>query len=222
MAKGYRNSSGVDFDSLFDPYVSGTKPAATGLRDSSGVDLNQAYAPIAVGSKGPDVGFRTSGGSDVSNLWAAAGTAVYALPIDGDNFFAYSSGNISGAMQSLISFTLQSSGSYAVSHTCNSSHTANTSGTWLPSGHAASEYQVQYVVTQNSSYPTGPATIVNDASSYVACTTNRVVSASASVGQSSAMDLGGTYTIEIRIKKIATGVVNTTTIHFDVESVGSG
>lgn len=77
MAKGYRNSSGVDFDSLFDPYVQGTKPANCGLRDSGGSDLVNAYAPIAFGTKGPNVGFRTSGGSDVSNLWAAAGTAVY-------------------------------------------------------------------------------------------------------------------------------------------------
>lgn len=77
MPAGYRNAAGVDFDSLFDPYVSGTKPAATGFRDSGGVDLNQRYAPIAVGTKGPNVGHRTSAGLDVSNLWAAHGTASY-------------------------------------------------------------------------------------------------------------------------------------------------
>ncbi len=77
MAVGYRNAAGVDFDSLFDPYVTGTKPANCGYRDSSGVDLVNRYAPISFGSKGPDVGFRTSAGVDVSNLWAALGTAVY-------------------------------------------------------------------------------------------------------------------------------------------------
>jgi hypothetical protein len=78
MPVGFRNSAGVDFDSLFDPFVTGSPPANTGFRDSAGVDLAGQYAPIAFGSKGPDVGFRTSGGVDVSNLWAALGTAAYA------------------------------------------------------------------------------------------------------------------------------------------------
>lgn len=77
MPAGFRNGAGVDFDSLFDPYLQGTKPANTGYRDGTGSDLANRYAPIIFGTKGPDVGFRTSGGVDVSNLWAAIGTAVY-------------------------------------------------------------------------------------------------------------------------------------------------
>lgn len=77
MATGFRNSAGTDFDALFDPYVSGTKPANTGFRTSDGTDLKDRFAPISVGLKGPDVGYRTSGGADLSTLWAAAGTAVY-------------------------------------------------------------------------------------------------------------------------------------------------
>lgn len=77
MTVGYRNSGGVDFDSLFDPYVQGTPPANTGYRAAGGADLAGRYAPIAFGTKGPDVGYRTAGGVDLSNLWAAFGTAVY-------------------------------------------------------------------------------------------------------------------------------------------------
>lgn len=74
MTSGYR-SGGVDFDDLFDPYVTGTKPAPTGRR-VDGVDLSERYAPIMYGSKRADVGYRVDG-VDVSNLWAAKGTASY-------------------------------------------------------------------------------------------------------------------------------------------------
>lgn len=77
MPAGYRNSAGIDFDELFDPYVQGEKPAPTGYRTSDGADLCERYAPLAYGSKGPDVGYRNSAGLDLSNLWAARGTAQY-------------------------------------------------------------------------------------------------------------------------------------------------
>jgi len=77
MPAGYRNSAGVDFDELFDPYEQGEKPAPTGYRTSDGADLCERYAPLAYGSKGPDVGYRNSAGLDLSNLWAARGTAQY-------------------------------------------------------------------------------------------------------------------------------------------------
>lgn len=74
MPAGYRNSAGIDFDDLFDPYEQGEKPAPTGYRTSDGADLCERYAPIAFGSKGPDVGYRNSAGVDLSNLWAAKGS----------------------------------------------------------------------------------------------------------------------------------------------------
>lgn len=85
MPAGYQ-SEGVDFDSIFDPYVSGTKPAATGLQDG-GIDLNQRYAPRSLGLKADDVGYN-SGGQDVSNLWAALGSASYATNVKSTEFSA--------------------------------------------------------------------------------------------------------------------------------------
>lgn len=75
MAVGMRNSAGVDFDSLFVAYASGTKPANTGFRDSSGVDLANRYNPRGATTKGPDVGYRTEAGVDLSNLFQAVGAA---------------------------------------------------------------------------------------------------------------------------------------------------
>lgn len=74
MATPYK-SGGVDFDALFDPYVTGTYAPVTNRR-IGGVDLNQRYAPIQFGTKGPDVGYRV-GGVDISNFFAAFGTARY-------------------------------------------------------------------------------------------------------------------------------------------------
>lgn len=78
MAVGYRNAAGVDFDLLFDPYVTGTPVGPIGARMNNTVDIGPRYAPISFGSKGPDVGLRLSNSVDVSNLWAAIGTASYA------------------------------------------------------------------------------------------------------------------------------------------------
>lgn len=82
MTSGYRNSSGVDFDDVFDPYVQGTKPGATGYRTSDGVDLNQRYAPLSFGTAAAATGMRLSNGADVNTLWAAKGTASYYTPIN--------------------------------------------------------------------------------------------------------------------------------------------
>lgn len=65
----------IDFDSLFDPYVTGAKPAATGYA-VAGVDLSDRYAPISFGSKRADVGAKVNG-LDVSNLFAQIGSATY-------------------------------------------------------------------------------------------------------------------------------------------------
>jgi hypothetical protein len=75
MATGYK-SGGIDFDDLFDPYVTGTPPAATGYR-VAGVDLAGRYAPLVFGTQRADIGYRIAGGADVATLWAAKGTARY-------------------------------------------------------------------------------------------------------------------------------------------------
>jgi hypothetical protein len=67
MTVGFRNSAGVDFDSLFAVYTSGTK-VVCGYRDSTGSDLSNRYQP---GNAGITTGFRNSAGTDLGNLFAA-------------------------------------------------------------------------------------------------------------------------------------------------------
>ena len=77
MATNFRDSSGTDFDDLFDPYVLGIVPPNTAFRTSDGVDLAGRYAPLAFGAKRADVNYRTSAGTDLSNLWARKDSAKY-------------------------------------------------------------------------------------------------------------------------------------------------
>lgn len=173
MATGFRNSSGVDFDSLFDPYVQGTPPSDTGFRLSSGVDLAGRYAPISFGSKGPDVGFRTSSGTDVSNLWAAYGTASYSLPINGRSYT-----RSRGRGTASLSFNMKSDGTYSIT---NDLGTVLDSGTWLPSGDSVSSYTCVYSTTMSSGPDPGGGnrTISNDAPTQASLTTSRTFTGAA-------------------------------------------
>lgn len=175
MTSGFRNSSGVDFDSLFDPYVQGTKPSSCGFRTSDGSDLVNRYAPIIFGSKGPDVGYRTSGGVDVSNLWAASGTASYSLPINGGTYSA--NAFTRGAAQ--VDFNLKNDGTYTVVRSGTGITTATlASGTWLPSGGSVSDYSTIFTATQSGSTQGGGTnSVVNGAVSNSALTTTRTLSA---------------------------------------------
>lgn len=126
---------GVDFDDIFDPYVEGSKPAATGLT-YGGSDLVNRYAPISYGTKAANVGF-TAGGSDVSNLWAAKGTAVYAKPLlsgFGDEYLM-SSGQDHDSTCS-ITLTLKTDGTWEVTKTgIGSIGGVPLTGTWYaPAG----------------------------------------------------------------------------------------
>lgn len=76
MPSGYKNIANVDFDDIFEPYVSGPKSIDSGLRDNSETDLKHRYTPIEAGSKAPDVGYLSSAEVDVSNLWAALGSVI--------------------------------------------------------------------------------------------------------------------------------------------------
>lgn len=214
MTTGYRNSSGVDFDSLFDPYVQGTSPAATGLRLSTGVDLAGRYAPISFGTKGPDVGFRTSAGLDVSNLWAAYGTASYALPINGNSY----TNSVIGGSAGLL-FNMKSDGTYSIT---KNSGAVLASGTWLPSGDSVSSYSCQYTYSgfTNGSDPGGGSdSISNDAPTASALTTTRVfnVAATAFITGQTARNTG---TVNMRLYK--SGVLrSTTSVNFDCIATGS-
>lgn len=219
MADGYRNNAAVDASALYDPDVMGDGYNATFLRRTDGTTLK--YALAAHGTPGPVLGYRDASGNDAGPKWAAKGTAVYSLPINGQTFQGYSSGAVSSAMLASASVAIKADGTYSVTCVGNATVTSPANGTWLPSGGAVANYQVQYGVTQTSQGTNGPATITNDAASYAACTTNRTCQASATTGQHSGLEIGGNYTVDIRLKNVSTGAVNTTTIYFSVQSAGA-
>lgn len=112
MTSGYRNSAGTDTDNLFDPDVIGDGPSATGYKKSDGTLLK--YAAAKYGTVGPNTGYRLSNGADTATLWAAKGTASYALGFDG----LYSAQN-AGRNNIILTFN------------STSSWTVTTNGTWV-------------------------------------------------------------------------------------------
>ncbi len=222
MTTGFRNGSGTDFDLVFDPYVQGTKPGATGYRTSDGVDLNQRFAPLSLGTAAAVTGMRITGGADCNTLWAAYGTAVYGLPFSGATFNAYTSGNVTSNMLAKCTLNVNSDGTYTIVVIGNNVTTTAVSGTWLPGGQSVSDYQVQFSYSQIYSLANGPATFVNSAATYQACTSNQSINGSATVLQTSANDKGGHYAMTMLLKRVSTGIVTTTIFEFDVESNGTG
>lgn len=214
-------SKSVSLASIFDPYVAGTtKARATGIEDG-GNEISNLYANIIYGIGAAATGI-DSQGANLNTLYAAKGTANYPLPINGGNFIAHSSGSVSSAMDSNVNVQIKSDGTYSITVTGNAvGNTPSTSGTWLPSGGAVSDYQVEFGWTQSSQYAAGPATITNSAATYQACTTTQQLVFDASVGQHSGLDKGSVGNFTISLKRVSTGVVTVTSCGVDVESNGS-
>jgi len=219
MADGYRNNAAVDASALYDPDVMGDGYNATFLRRTDGTTLK--YALAAYGTPGPVLGCRDASGNDAGPKWAAKGTAVYSLPINGQTFTGFSSGAVSSAMLASAKITIASDGTYNVTCIGNSTVTNPANGTWLPSGGSVSNFQVQFASVQQSQGTNGPATITNGAAAYAACTTSRSFETSATTAQHGGLEIGGNYTVTIRIKNVSTGAVSTTTVTFSVMSTGA-
>lgn len=101
-------SKGVDLDSIFALYVSGTHPPATGIK-VAGVDIATRYQPLP-GTAAAATGIET-GGADLNTLFST--TAVRTMPFGG----VYSS---EYAGRNNISLTFTSTNAWAVT----------TNGTW--------------------------------------------------------------------------------------------
>ncbi|HJR11532.1 MAG TPA: hypothetical protein VJ823_08980 [Rhodanobacteraceae bacterium] len=214
-------SKDVDLDSIFDPYLAGTTKARTAGINVAGSDTSNRYANIIYGSAAAATGI-ASESADLNTLYAAKGTANYPLPINGANFIAHSSGVVSPSMDSNINVQIKSDGTYSVTVAGNASgNTPSTSGTWLPSGASVSNYQVEFVWTQSSQYPTGPATVTNSASAYQNCTANQSIVFDAQVGQHTGGDQGSAGNMQINLKYMPNGRITTTTFGIDIESQGS-
>lgn len=219
MASGYKNAAGSDFDDLFDPDVVGDGPTAANFKLSDGSLLK--YADVKYGSAGPNVSFKLANGADVATLWAKKGSASYVSPPAG-TFVAKSFGTQGPAMDSNVTVNIHSDGTFTVTTAGNGSVSPVLSGTWLPAGDSASNYQVEFVWAQSSQYPNGPATITNGAATYQACTSNRSISVDAQVGQLTGNDKGSIGSITVNIKRISTGQVSAGICGVTVESAGSG
>ena len=103
--------NGVDLDQIFDPYVSGTKPAATGYK-VNGVDLRDIFAPRYLGTTAAITHY-TVNGVDLNQIFAAKGSVVYSLPINGQTFI--SAVNItSGSASASIGFRIVSGNTWQV------------------------------------------------------------------------------------------------------------
>lgn len=101
-------SKGVDLDSIFAAYVSGTHPAATGIK-VNGVDIASRYQPLP-GTSAAATGILT-GGTDLNMLFST--TAIQSMPFGG----IYSAEN---AGRNNIALTFTSTSAWAVA----------TNGTW--------------------------------------------------------------------------------------------
>lgn len=224
MAVGYKNSAGVDFDLLFDPYVQGTPPAATGYRNAAGVDLAGRYAPISFGTKGPNVGMRTAAGVDVSNLWAAFGTAAYVIAgLDGKHLQADDGAvTFQLTVNANIGLIIDNDGTWTVyggtSQGPMPQPTPQT-GTWLTGGGVASDYEVQFDVFSSGS-------------------SDRVIGNGAPTWTNAGSDLSATFalpdmaadnaierivdgTVRIRVRRVSTGgVVSDSNISVRLSTVG--
>ncbi|UPG87041.1 hypothetical protein L2Y94_06700 [Luteibacter aegosomatis] len=138
-------SLGVDFDDMYDPDVIGDGPSFAQLADKG---VPRRYAHIQYGSRQRDSGYRING-SDTSNFWAAKGTAVYALAINGRSYTA----NNQSRGGAGVRLQILGNGTYQVlvqDQNGTSGYHAVDSGTWLPAGDSASNWTVVMGANENS------------------------------------------------------------------------
>lgn len=212
MATNFRDSSGTDFDDLFDPYVTGTVPPNTAFRTSDGVDLAGRYAPLSYGSKRADVNYRTSAGTDLSNLWAQKGSAIYTLGFNGQSYSASAVSGTGDSSFAALRLTLNSDGTWTIGRnitTPGSTYTTIASGTWLPSGGSAADYSVVFAAVVATHTNDDPV-VENGAPSYASLATTRTVTVSLSGGPGSENSATGSVTCTLK-KGSGTGMASTFT-----------
>jgi hypothetical protein len=101
-------SNGVDLDSIFALYASGTHPAATGIK-VAGTDIATRYQPLP-GTAASATGILT-GGADLNTLFST--TASTPLPINGQTYTSNVS-IVSGTASATINFAITSGSNWAI------------------------------------------------------------------------------------------------------------
>lgn len=195
MPSGYR-SGGVDFDDLFDPYVTGTPPAETGFR-VAGVDTAGRYAPLVYGTQRADVGYRIAGGADVATLWAAKGTASYVAADAGLPALIALIRTSTSAVTATVSFSLLRNG------TTSWDPPAGSTGAWYPSG--ASGVGDSYEVIFDVLSGTGGSLTGSALATWLPLSVARGLTLSITRTTSGSSE--GTRFIQVRIRRIGTVTV---------------
>lgn len=190
-------SKNVPFSDLFDEDVIGDGPIAAGYTVAG---VPQRFAHIMYGSKREDIGYAENG-VDLSNKWAGKGTAVYVVAPSITNIEVLATGINSASGSATI--TVRRNGEFDATRSSSSGGTQSYDSTWyrVPSATIGDGYEV--IISVAFSGP--PATVSNGAPNYVplnqdrACTVQLVVNAQVVVMT--------TATINVKIRKISTGVV---------------
>lgn len=213
MASG-RRSGGVAFEDLFAPDIVGDGPTAAGYRSGGGL---LRFAAIKYGTKRADVGYRVNG-VDVSNLWAAKGTASYALSIDGQTFDVGVLIPAAGSGSAGATFSLITASTWRVLSSGAGGTLTPASGTVMASGSVPSgAATVQYTATRINTGSDGGA-VVNDAPTAQALAAGLDVSATIS-GTGSTQGRTARFSVNIVFRNAGGSIISSSTIilsaHFD-------
>lgn len=216
MASEYRYQ-GVDFDDLFDPDTQGNGPVASLYRRPDGQPLR--YAHVQYGARRSDVG-RRQGGADLASLWAAKGTATYALGFNGGNYArsALALTNQQGTVSASVGLTLNNNGTWVItSSSTRDGGRTEASGTWLPAGGSVGDYEVQFGVATSQG---GGGSVSNSAPSYQNLGASRSVGISASARAESTENISHTISVVCYLRRISTGHTTVTSCSMNAMATG--
>jgi hypothetical protein len=224
MAFRYANAAGLTPWDVYEPDTFGDGPTASsgsvGYRDESGVLIK--FAALSHGTAAPNHGYRLADGRDFSALWAKKGTVAYSIAGIQGNIYSVSAtaSGVSGQPGASVNCALafNNTGAYSLTATVVSSGGGSggsiggfpASGMWLPSGWSVADCQIQFAYADTITQSAG-ASITNPAASYQSLSTSRVFSMSAACGATSPNDHGSHLAMTLRIKRVSTGAVITTT-----------
>jgi hypothetical protein len=135
---GFR-AGGRDLEDLYDPDTVGNGYVAAGLKVGGNAGMH--FASAAYGTPGPYSGFNAAGVGDVGKQWAAKGTAVYSLPVNGKSY----SSNNQNRGHAEVRLVILANGTYQVlDWRSDTQSSVLASGTWLTDGSPASQWSCNF------------------------------------------------------------------------------
>ena len=140
-------SNGVDLDSIFAAYITGTKKPATGYT-VAGQDLSDRFQPYVDGPAAGATGYRIAGGADLNTLFAPFGWSPNTpFGFDGKSYLH----SREAPATTTISMTLQTDGNWRA---FGAPGTVRGTGPWLSLlGGTVGQYEAEF---HKSGQPEGP------------------------------------------------------------------